>query len=101
MGNTNWLILNVTHLLVVWGSIKTFKNLNIKKKEWATNLSKTRLSKPVSTNLIEQLGSATALCNSVMQPYYATPLFSDSQMVVDISGEGKFHFNRFKKLTSF
>ena len=35
----------------------TFKNLNIKKKERATNLSKTRLSTLVSPNLMQQLGS--------------------------------------------
>ena len=31
----------------------------------------------------------------------AWALLSESQMVVNISGEGKFHFNPFKKLTSF
>ena len=34
-----------------------FKNLNIKKKERAANLFKTRLSKLVSKNLMPQLGS--------------------------------------------
>ena len=45
---------------MVWGSIKAYLNISIskkKKKERATNLSKTRLSEANSTNLMRQLGS--------------------------------------------
>ena len=42
----------------MWGSIKVYLISSISKKERGTNLSETRLSEAVSTNLIQQLGSS-------------------------------------------
>ena len=55
--NLSWLILNITWLTVVLGSIKVYLNTSISKKERGTNLSETRLSEAVSTDLIQQIGS--------------------------------------------
>ena len=51
---------------MVWGSIKAYLNISIskKKKERATNLSKTRLSEANSTNLMRQLGSLKETFNT-------------------------------------
>ena len=42
----------------MWGSIKVYLISSISKKERGTNLSETRLSEAVSTNLMQQLGSS-------------------------------------------
>ena len=73
------------------GSINVYLKSLISKKERDINLSETRLSEAVSTNLM-QLGllkdSFDTLLKANTKIASAWALFSDSQKVLNISGEG-------------
>ena len=75
----------------MWESINVYLKSLISKKERDINLSETRLSEAVSTNLM-QLGllkdSFDALLKANTKIASAWALFSDSQKVLNISGEG-------------
>ena len=75
----------------MWESINVYLKSLISKKERDINLSETRLSEAVSTNLM-QLGllkdSFDTLLKANTKIASAWALFSDSQRVLNISGEG-------------
>ena len=100
--NITWLILNITWLTGVLGSIKVYLNTSISKKERGTNLSETRLSEAVSTNLIQQLGSLKDFWYTLKTKVISVwALFSNSQMVLNVSGEGRFDSNLFQSWLHF
>ena len=75
----------------MWDSINVYLKSLISKKERDINLSETRLSEAVSTNLM-QLGllkdSFDTLLKANTKIASTWALFSDSQKVLNISGEG-------------
>ena len=75
----------------MWESINVYLKSLISKKERDINLSETRLSEAVSTNLM-QLGllkdSFDTLLKANTKIASTWALFSDSQKVLNISGEG-------------